>query len=188
VAIAAGGLAAAAIVAVAAVTLGGGDGDGGTAPTAAPATVAADPTTPATAAATVPATEPTSPPATEPPATLPPVCPSGDPRLCIEMTSVEESGDSLVIEWTPFNFEPGLDDFHAHFFWNTTRPEEAGTNAGDYGASPGDWELTASRPFVSEDVMRPSAKPPDATEVCVTAATHEHAVVDPTVFQCLPLP
>ena len=56
---------------------------------------------------------------------------------CIEMTGIEIVGDSIVVDWTPFNFEPAVDDLHAHFFWNTTRPEEAGTNAADFGATPG---------------------------------------------------
>ena len=93
-----------------------------------------------------------------------------------------------MVEWTPFNFEPATDGFHAHFFWDTTRPEEAGTNAEDFGAEPGQWELTDERPFVSENTMLLSNKPAEASAVCVTPATHEHAVVDPAVFQCVPLP
>ena len=104
------------------------------------------------------------------------------------MTSVGVDGDSVVVEWTPFNFEPEVDDFHAHFFWDTTRPEEAGTNAAAFGASPGAWELTDARPFVSEREMLLSAKPDGASQVCVTPATASHGVVDPRVFQCLPLP
>ncbi len=116
------------------------------------------------------------------------VCPEDDPSLCIEMTGIEIDGDSLVIDWTPFNFEPAVDDHHAHFFWNTQTTAEAGTNAADFGATPGIWELTDARPFVSQDVMLLSAKPDDASAVCVTAATSEHAVVDPDVFHCLFLP
>ncbi len=155
--------------------------DGGGDPTVAP-TDAPDVTeAPATSTAEVVVTDP-------PESTAPPVCPPGDTRLCIEITNVVFFDDALVVDWTPFNFEPATDGFHAHFFWNTTRPEEAGTNAGAFGATPGEWELTDDRPFVSQNVLLRSAKPPDATEVCVTPATHEHAVVDPTVFQCVPLP
>ena len=53
------------------------------------------------------------------------------------MTSVGVDGDSIIVDWTPFNFEPAVDDLHAHFFWDTTRPEEAGTNAAAFGAVPG---------------------------------------------------
>ena len=52
----------------------------------------------------------------------------------------------------------------------------------------GAWELTDQRPFVSQDVLLRSARPDGATQVCVTPATFDHAVVDPTVFHCLPLP
>ncbi|MGQ0824594.1 MAG: Hsp70 family protein [Actinomycetota bacterium] len=107
---------------------------------------------------------------------------------CIEMASVDVDGDSIVVAWTPFNFDPSTADFHAHFFWNTTLPGEAGTNAADFGLSPGTWELTDQRPFVSQDSMLLSAKPSDATEVCVTAGDSGHGVVDPEQFDCLPLP
>ena len=117
-----------------------------------------------------------------------PVCPDDDPSLCIEMTGIETFGDAIVVDWTAFNFQPAVDDHHAHFFWDTTAPEEAGTNAADFGATPGLWELTDAQPFVSEDVMLLSARPDDATAVCVTVATAQHALVDPEVFQCMPLP
>jgi hypothetical protein len=104
------------------------------------------------------------------------------------MTGIAVDGDSLVVDWTPFNFEPAVDDMHAHFFWSTTRPEEAGTNASDFGAVPGVWELTDERPFVSQDVLLLSQRPEEAFAVCVTPATAEHAVVDPAVFHCLPVP
>jgi hypothetical protein len=126
-------------------------------------------------------------PATEPPPP-PPVCPPDDERPCIEMTGIAVDGDSIVVDWTPVNFEPSVDDLHAHFFWNTTRVEEAGTNAADFGAEPGVWELTDERPFVSADVMLLSAKPDDALAVCVTPATAAHAVVDPSVSHCLFVP
>ena len=116
------------------------------------------------------------------------MCPDDDPSLCIEMTGIETFGDAIVVDWTAFNFQPAVDDHHAHFFWDTTAPEEAGTNAADFGATPGLWELTDAQPFVSEDVMLLSARPDDATAVCVTVATAQHALVDPEVFQCLPLP
>jgi hypothetical protein len=198
-----GGLAVAAVLAVVAFFVFGGD-DGDDTVTGATdgvgATVASGPATdapasgptaasvvaPVTAAASVPAS---APPASTPPAsTAPPVCTPEDGRLCIEMTSVTLFGEALVIEWTPFNFDPQLDGFHAHFFWNTTRPEEAGTNAAEFGATPGVWELTADRPFVSQGALLLSERPADATEVCVTPATSEHAVVDPAVFHCRPLP
>jgi len=118
----------------------------------------------------------------------PPVCPSDSEKLCIEMTNIDIDGDSLVIDWTPFNFRPAIDGNHAHFYWNTTASTEAGSNAADFGAEPGLWELTDQRPFHSADVMLLSNKPPGATDVCVTPATAQHGVVDPFVFHCVPLP
>ena len=132
-----------------------------------------------------PPTEETTP-LTDPPP--PPVCPPDDPRVCIELTGIAVTGDSIIVDWTPVNFEPAVDDLHAHFFWSSTRVEEAGTNAADFGAVPGVWELTDERPFVSRDVLLLSQRPEEAFAVCVTPATAEHAVVDPGVSHCLPLP
>jgi actin-like ATPase involved in cell morphogenesis len=159
-------------------------GAGGTTTSAASATTtsAAVATTAGTAAPTV------APTTAAPSTTTPPVCPADDPKLCIEITSIAVDGDSLVIDWDPFNFEPDVDDFHAHFFWNTTRPQEAGTNAPEFGATQGAWELTDQRPFRSEGEMRVSNRPEAATEVCVTPANQSHGVVDPTVVHCVALP
>jgi hypothetical protein len=121
-------------------------------------------------------------------AVVPPACPEGDTRECIDITNVAVDGDSLVIDWTPFNFEPSIGDRHAHFFYDTVLPTEAGTNAAQFGATPGIWELTDARPFRSEREMLLSNKPPEATQVCVTVANADHGVVDPTVFECVPLP
>jgi actin-like ATPase involved in cell morphogenesis len=140
--------------------------------TAAVATTATPATTAATTAVTV----------------APPACPEGDTRECIDITNVAIDGDSLVIDWTPFNFEPSIGDRHAHFFYDTVLPTEAGTNAAQFGATPKIWELTDARPFRSEREMLLSNKPPEATQVCVTVANAEHGVVDPTVFECVPLP
>ena len=48
--------------------------------------------------------------------------------------------------------------------------------------------LKAVGTFRSEREMLLSNKPPEATQVCVTVANAEHGVVDPTVFECVPLP
>lgn len=186
-------------VAAAVAALGGGAavvlarGDGGQ-DEAAGGTTSTSIEAPATSHPVVHTAAPSAPPAsvaTAPPATIaapPAVCPNDDPRPCIVIDALAFDGDALVVDWTPVHFEPAVDNLHAHFFWDTTRPEEAGTNAGAYGAEPGVWELTDQRPFVSQDALRPSARPDGATQVCVTPATGEHAVVDPTVFHCLPLP
>ena len=160
--IVAGAIVAAAVIAGAILLLTRDDGDevdsAGTVTTGATVTTVAavapptDPPAEVTEApvTAAPPTEETTP-ATEPPP--PPVCPPDDPRVCIELTGIAVTGDSIIVDWTPVNFEPAVDDLHAHFFWSTTRAEEAGTNAADFGAVPGVWELTDERPFVSEDVL-----------------------------------
>jgi hypothetical protein len=187
------GVAAAAAVGLGAyfVLAGGGDDDpvSGADDTVA-TTQAPDTTTAPTAAATTAGGAATVAPTTAP--TAPPACPATETRPCIEMRSIALQGDSLVIEWDAFNFTPSVGDTHAHFFWNNQLPQQAGTNAQDFGVPVGAWELTDARPFVSgQDPTTPmlaSRRPPEATQVCVTAANAAHAVIDPTVFQCIDYP
>jgi hypothetical protein len=154
----------------------GAAGETTVATTAGAVTTAAAATTATTAATTTATTA------------APPACPEGETRECIDITSVAIDGDSLVIDWTAFNFEPAVGDRHAHFFYDTVLPTEAGTNAAQFGAIPKIWELTDARPFRSEREMLLSNRPPEATQVCVTVANADHGVVDPTVFECVPLP
>jgi actin-like ATPase involved in cell morphogenesis len=187
------GIAAAAAVGLGAyfVLAGGGEEDPEAgADTTAP-TAAAETTAPAAAVTTAGGAATTAAP-TAAPTTVAPACPTTETRPCIEMRSIALQGDSLVIEWDAFNFTPSIGDTHAHFFWNNQLPQQAGTNAGDFGVPVGAWELTDARPFVSgQDPTTPmlvSRRPPDATQVCVTAANAAHAVVDPTVFSCIDYP
>jgi molecular chaperone DnaK len=108
---------------------------------------------------------------------------------CIRIDSIElGEGDAYTVEWTAFNFQPVVadspDEFHAHFFWNVFEPSQAGTNSDN----PGQWDLTADQPFAAQTVTAPSARPDDADEMCVVVATFEHAVDDPSVFHCFPVP
>jgi hypothetical protein len=170
-----------AAVAAAFALLRDGDGDAGA------GTTAATVDTGTTAVSPVTTVAPTT--ATGAPTTVPAVavCPDGDDRPCIEITSVVTRGDSLVVEWTPFNFDPAIDGTHAHFYWNDIEAGQAGTNAASLGFTQGVWEITDQRPFVSVADLRPSNQPDAATEVCVTPGNAVHAVIDPSVFHCVPL-
>jgi actin-like ATPase involved in cell morphogenesis len=188
------GIAAAAAVGLGAyfVLAGGDEGDPGAGADPADTTVAADTTAPAAAATTAAGGAGTTAAPTAAPTTVAPACPATETRPCIQMRSIALQGDSLVIEWDAFNFTPSVGDTHAHFFWNNQLAEQAGTNAGDFGVPVGAWELTDVQPFVSgQDPTTPmlvSRRPPEATQVCVTAANAAHAVIDPTVFQCIDYP
>ena len=94
-----------------------------------------------------------------------------------------------MIEWDALNFTPSLQSFHAHFFWDTISPKQAGTNAATkYGATVGTWELTDKQPFRSEGELRVANRPAAAKQVCVTVADVNHALVDADVFDCIALP
>jgi hypothetical protein len=111
----------------------------------------------------------------------------GGLALCIQIDSVTVDGDSFVVSWTAINFQPDTAGYHAHFFWDTTRVAEAGTNAAAFGYTPGKWELTSAQPFRSTaDFLRPSVEPIAAQHLCATVGDHDHAVVDPANYSCFP--
>lgn len=72
-------------------------------------------------------------------------------------------------------FEPhigccGDGSHHLHFYFDDLDPENAGTN----GRSPGSWEMyDGPSPFSAYGV---SARPADATQMCVLIADTSHAV------------
>jgi hypothetical protein len=115
-------------------------------------------------------------------------CDSRPGVKCINIRTIAISGQSIVIEWDALNFTPSLQSFHAHFFWDTFTPKQAGTNASKFGATVGLWELTDKQPFRSEGELRVANRPAAAKQVCVTVADVAHALVDPEVFDCIALP
>ena len=115
-------------------------------------------------------------------------CDSKPGVKCINIRSIAIAGQSIVIEWDALNFTPSVQSFHAHFFWDTISPKQAGTNAAKFGATVGTWELTDKQPFRSEGELRVANRPAAAKQVCVTVADVGHALVDPEVFDCIALP
>jgi len=115
-------------------------------------------------------------------------CDSRPGVKCINIRTIAISGQSIVIEWDALNFTPSLQGFHAHFFFDTFTPKQAGVNANKFGATPGIWELTDKQPFRSERELLVANRPAAAKQVCVTVADVTHALVDPEVFDCIPLP
>jgi hypothetical protein len=107
---------------------------------------------------------------------------------CINIRSIAIDGNAVVIEWDALNFTPSLQSFHAHFFWDTVSPKAAGTNAAKFGATVGTWELTDKQPFRSAGELAVANRPPAAKQVCVEVADANHALVDPTIFDCIALP
>src|SRR5262249_42450923 len=86
------------------------------------------------------ATTPTSAPTTVAP---PAECRPGSPR-CAYITSLRVDGDRYVVDYNAHGFHPVIfragaqgrpDDHHVHFFFDTTRPANAGSN----GNPPGQW-------------------------------------------------
>ena len=172
----------------------GGDGateEAATAPTDAAATTApAEPT--ATEAPPPTATSAPTPTATPEPTATPtpePVC-APEAARCIEMVDVRAEGDAVIVTWEASGFIPSVaDGFHAHFYWGVFDAEQVGTNFADFGVVQGDWAAVDAQPWTSTDSgMALSARPAGTDEICVTVGTSVHAVDDPQVFHCEPIP
>jgi len=144
-----------------------------------------DATAPTTTTATTTAAEVDVPPPTSAPVRE---CPSGE--RCSFIDSISVGDDQLTIEWTAVGFEPVIAEgqFHVHFFWDIYSPDQAGTNAAVFGVAVGEWELTADQPFVSAGEMRPSKRPAAANRICTSVVNGAHAIVNPLLFDCVPIP
>ena len=110
-------------------------------------------------------------------------CLPPEPSITIDAINLEEGFyrvDYTIDGYTPVDGDP--EALHTHFFLDTTTPANAGTN----GTPQGDWHLTfESGTFLTK--YGPDNKGA-ATQMCAVVADANHAVVDPTSGNCVPLP
>lgn len=112
---------------------------------------------------------------------------TGEPTVTI--TSVSKEGDTYTVDFSTSGFTMreggGAASMHVHFFFNTTKP----ANAGENGNPPGSWFLySGSSPFVGTAAEIGSTKgDKGATAICAVVANHEHAVEDPNSGNCVPI-
>jgi hypothetical protein len=146
-------------------------------------------TTEADDAAATPAT-------TEAPGTTeapPPACPSDSGR-CASITGIRLEGDHYEADYSVVSFDPitpdhggTADDHHVHFFFDTTPPEQAGTNSEIRGPwvvwdrSDGDGALLFDEATVA------GAQEAGASQLCVLVADASHGVEQGT-GNCVDLP
>ncbi|MDZ7673984.1 MAG: Hsp70 family protein [Acidimicrobiales bacterium] len=127
---------------------------------------------------------------TDPPG---PTCDTTSGR-CAFIGEVVVEGDRYVAGYETVGFEPlifvdgtqgSADDHHVHFFFDTTSPDNAGSN----GNPPGQWELW-DRPKGGGELRFDAFAVSDrgeAGQLCVVVADASHAV-DPDSGNCVPLP
>ncbi|HEX6165147.1 MAG TPA: Hsp70 family protein [Acidimicrobiales bacterium] len=161
VALVAGGILVAALLAAGAyLGLSGGDaGDNGETATGEPAADVEE--TPDTAPETTPP-EPTTTTTTLPPGPY------------VQIDNVQLEGEQYRVNYQVIGYTPqidgGPDSLHIHFFLNTTAPENAGNN----GNPVGDWHLTDEQASLLTN-YGPGNKG-DATQMCAVVATVGHDV------------
>lgn len=121
--------------------------------------------------------------------------PGGAPALgptgrAVQIDDIRIAAGRYIVDYTSFGFVPLISEdpshFHVHFFWSPTYlAEEAGSNAAEFGAEIGEWELW-DRPVF--DAFRPADRPSDANGICAVVADFEHGVDDPGAASCIDLP
>jgi hypothetical protein len=99
------------------------------------------------------------------------------------ISGISIDGGTYAVAYTT-TFDPVISNdpstHHLHFFFDTVGVE----NAGVPGAGP--WKLyDGPSPFRG---YGPADRPAGATKLCVTVATHEHTLDDPSTFHCADLP
>jgi hypothetical protein len=122
-----------------------------------------------------------------------PDCTSSSGR-CAFINDIQVEGDRYVARYATESFDPLIfepdakgtpDDHHVHFFFDTTTPENAGTN----GNPPGDWivwDRDAGGGDLRFDALRVGDRG-DAERMCVLVADSNHAV-EPDSGNCVDLP
>jgi hypothetical protein len=118
------------------------------------------------------------------PTTSPP--PTTSRSATVNGISIDEG--NYAVSFTTDGFTPeidgGPDSHHLHFFFNTTAPENAGTN----GNPPGPWVIyDGPSPFTGLAVEGAEGSE-GATQICVVVATVSHEVDDPASGNCIDLP
>lgn len=148
---------------------------------------ATEPDSPETTASTATTAAPTtaSPASTAAPTTTEaPVC-AGVSEPCIQLDAVNVRDGAIEVSWTPFNFEPDINEYHAHLYWNDVTAEQSGNN-GVEGQR--DWDAHDDTIHTS-GLLVIATKPPAATEVCITVGLAPlHNTPNPKLFDCEPLP
>lgn len=97
------------------------------------------------------------------------------PEKFVEITSsIGVSGDAYEVHFTVSGYSPKISDeagtLHIHFFFDTVKPENAGTN----GKPPGEWVLyDGPSPFFG---LKVADRPDGATKICALVADHVHGV------------
>jgi len=103
--------------------------------------------------------------------------------LVASIADITVEGGQYAVSYNT-NFSPLIssdpESSHLHFFFDTVPVSEAGVPGG------GPWILyDGPSPFTG---YGPGDRPTGANQMCVTAASHAHEVVDPSLYHCAALP
>lgn len=119
---------------------------------------------------------------------------------CAFITGLQLEGGTYFADYTTVGYDPVIfdpdagvgsaEDHHVHFFYNTTAPENAGTN----GPNPGTWQIWDRQKgdgrlvFDEFNLSNLAEKGGDgATQLCAVVADSSHAV-DPASGNCVDIP
>lgn len=114
-----------------------------------------------------------------------PVANACPPEGCeVEIVDVVAEGEELGVTWDA-NFLPDASKNHVHVFWDTFTAEQVSSDAEARGVEQGDWVPTDAFPTYVTDGVVAVANRAASTTLCVTAADRDHAVLDPSIVNCV---
>jgi hypothetical protein len=117
---------------------------------------------------------------------LPNACPVDGCRIEIVSASGTAEGE-LAVSFEA-NFTPDFERNHIHVFWDSQESGAVGSDFQQAGFEvQGKWHPTDDYPdYVTQaDASVSSEFRGDATTLCATAGDTDHAVIDPTIVECL---
>ena len=115
---------------------------------------------------------------------LPNACPVEGCKVAI--VSAEKSGTEIALVFAA-NYTPDFERNHIHVFWDSQEPGAVSSDFQERGFTvQGKWHPTGDYPgYVTQSAASISPEIRGAsTRICVTAAHSNHAVIDPTIFEC----
>lgn len=109
-------------------------------------------------------------------------CPSEG--CSVTITDATLQGDEIEVTWAT-NFVPDISKNHIHIFWDIYTADEVSSDAEARGFVQGEWVPTASFPtYVTEGAVSVK-KRGGSTTLCATAGDRDHAVIDPSIVDCI---
>jgi hypothetical protein len=113
---------------------------------------------------------------------MPNACPAEGCRATI-VSARRAPGGELILTLSA-NFAPDLSGNHLHVYWDHFAAKQISLDAQPrFGVTQGQWEAVAELQYTTAGATSVISRR-TSPKICVTAADHNHDVLDPTLYSC----